>query len=116
VFIVAGVLLAIFVLPAPWGWAAVGLGIGAEVVETIVAMRLLRRRPPGAGSEALIGAVGRAISACRPMGEMRVRGEVWRARCEAGADPGDRVRITAREGATLVVEREPEPYPDRTGR
>lgn len=115
-FIVAGVLLAIFVLPAPWGWVAVGVGIGAEVVETIVAMRLLRRGPPAAGSEALVGATGRVVVACRPIGEVRVRGETWRGRCEAGADPGDRVRVTGRDGATLVVEREPEPYPDRTGR
>lgn len=115
-FIVAGVLLAIFVLPAPWGWAAIGLGIGAEVVETVVAMRLLRRRPPAAGSEALIGAVGRAIGPCQPTGEVRVRGEVWRARCAQGADRGDRVRVAGREGATLVVEREPAAYPDPSGR
>ena len=42
--------------------------------------------------------------ACRPLGEVSVRGEIWQARCEAGADAGDIVRIVGLDGLTLVVE------------
>lgn len=116
VFIFAGFLLFVFFLPAPWGFIALVAGIFLEVGETIVAMSILRRRPPSTGSEALIGAVGRTLGPCRPDGEVRVRGEVWRARCAAGTDGDSRIRVVARDGATLVVEHEPEPYPEPTGR
>jgi membrane protein implicated in regulation of membrane protease activity len=35
---------------------------------------------------------------------VRLGGEIWEARCESGASPGDRVRVTGRDGLTLVVE------------
>jgi len=104
VWIVVAVLLAMFVIPAPWGWPVIGLAVVIEIVETFVWIRLLRRVPARAGAEALIGAVARVTRSCRPIGEVRVNGEVWRARCDVGADAGQRVRVRARDGITLVVE------------
>jgi len=104
VFVILAILLASFILPAPWGWVAIGIGACAEVAETMFWMRLLRRQPVRVGSEALIGASARAISQCRPFGEVRVLGEVWQARCDAGVDAGARVRVRDRVGITLVVE------------
>ncbi len=115
-FAVVAVLLAIFLLPAPWGWVAIVVGVVTEIGETIIWMRLLRRRPTSTGSEALIGAVARAVTPLRPIGEVRVRGEAWRARCATGADADDAVRVLARDGITLVVEPVSEPYPERVGR
>lgn len=103
------ILLAVFVLPAPWGWPAIGLAVVIEVVETLLWIRFLRRLPARAGTEALLGATARVTRACRPIGEVRVSGERWRARCDAGADAGQRVRVLGREGITLVVERASEP-------
>jgi membrane protein implicated in regulation of membrane protease activity len=34
---------------------------------------------------------------------VRVRGEIWRARCEGGAAPGQGVRISSVDGLTLDV-------------
>lgn len=110
VFIVAAILLAIFVLPAPWGWVAIGVGALVEMAETIVWMKLLGRHRTTVGAEALIGAIGRTTSACRPFGEINVRGEAWRARCDAGADADAPVRVLARDGIMLVVERTAEPH------
>jgi membrane-bound serine protease (ClpP class) len=104
VWIVVAILLAVFVLPDPWGLPVVGLAVVVEIVETFVWIRLLRRVPASAGAEALIGAVARVTAACRPIGEVRVNGETWRARCDAGADAGQRVRVRGRDGITLVVE------------
>ncbi|MGH2402595.1 MAG: NfeD family protein, partial [Candidatus Limnocylindria bacterium] len=103
-WIVVAVLLAIFVLPSPWGWPLIGLAVVIEIVETFIWIRLLRRVPASAGAEALIGAMARVTRACRPIGEVRVAGEVWRATCEVGADEGQRVRVRGRDGITLVVE------------
>jgi membrane protein implicated in regulation of membrane protease activity len=42
---------------------------------------------------------------CRPDGQVRLNGELWEARCAEGADRGETVRVTGREGLKLVVER-----------
>jgi membrane protein implicated in regulation of membrane protease activity len=44
-----------------------------------------------------------------PVGQVRVRGELWEARCSDDADVGEAVRIVRIEGLTLVVERVPGP-------
>jgi membrane protein implicated in regulation of membrane protease activity len=38
---------------------------------------------------------------------VRLQGEIWRARCDEGAERGEHVRVTAIEELTLVVERAP---------
>jgi membrane protein implicated in regulation of membrane protease activity len=53
----------------------------------------------------MIGEEAQVVAACRPLGEVRVQGELWRARCDEGADPGETVRIETIEGLTLVVAR-----------
>jgi membrane-bound serine protease (ClpP class) len=103
---VGAVLLALFVAPAPWGLVLVAASAVVEVAETYFWIRFSRRRRIQAGAETLIGARAVVASACRPTGQVRVQGELWRARCEAGADPGETVRIVGREGLTLLVEPE----------
>ena len=39
-----------------------------------------------------------------PLGEVRVRGEIWQERCDEGADAGVAVRIVGLDGLTLIVE------------
>lgn len=96
--------LAFFVLPSPWGIAAVAAGAIVEVGESLFLWRLSHRRAPTTGLESLLGAEATVASACRPLGQVRVRGELWQARCEAGADEGDTVLIRAVDGLQLVVE------------
>jgi membrane protein implicated in regulation of membrane protease activity len=106
VALVVGVLLAVFVVPEPWGYAAVAAGGAIEVAEAGYWLRWTRRRRPETGAEALIGSVARVVDQCRPDGRVRVRGELWAARCPAGADVGEQVRVLALDELTLVVERE----------
>jgi membrane-bound serine protease (ClpP class) len=103
---VGAVLLAIFFAPAPWGLVLVAASAVVEVAETYFWIRFSRRRRIQAGAETLIGARAVVATSCRPAGQVRVQGELWRARCEAGAEPGETVRIVGREGLTLVVEPE----------
>jgi len=51
------------------------------------------------------------VEACRPHGRVRVRSELWEARCEAGADADETVRIESLEGLTLTVVRTAPPRP-----
>lgn len=104
VFITVAVLLAIFVVPDPWRFPVIGVAVVVEVAETLFWMRRSRRGSAKAGVETMIGEVAEVITPCDPIGEVRVRGELWRARCEPNADVGQRVRVRALDGLTLVVE------------
>ena len=102
--LIASIFLAVFVLPSPWGVVAVLAGLAIEVGEATLWVRLSQRRRAQVGAEALVGLVAEVVAACRPYGSVRVHGELWRARSETGADPGDRVRVRALDGLTLLVE------------
>jgi membrane-bound serine protease (ClpP class) len=105
-FLVAMLVLALFVLPPGLGIAAVVLGIVVEVAEVGFWIRFLRRYRVTTGAEGLIGARAEVIAACEPSGRVRLRGEIWHARCAAGARVGDRVTVTGVDGLTLEVEPE----------
>lgn len=96
------IILALF---APWPLNLILVlgGLGIEVVELTWGLRLARRWRPRTGAEAMIGQVAEVVAACRPAGQVRVHGELWQARCDDGADVGQRVRIERLEGLTLVV-------------
>jgi membrane protein implicated in regulation of membrane protease activity len=102
-FVVA-VLLALFVLPSPWGLICVVVAAVVEIGETYFWFWLSRRPRTRVGSETLIGALARVESPCRPEGQVRIQGELWSARCERGADPGDVVRVIGRDDLVLLVE------------
>ena len=99
------VLLAVFVLDGPWRYAAVVTGFSLDVAENLVLLWWSRRRRAAVGVEALVGATGVVVTACRPVGQVRVAGELWRAECPEGADPGDRVEVRAVDGLTIRVAR-----------
>jgi membrane-bound serine protease (ClpP class) len=106
VIFLTGIALALFVVPEAWRIPTV-IGFAVlEVVETTVTWQISRRGTPKVGPETLIGAVGRVVTDCRPDGSIRVRGEIWQARCATGASVGQRVRIMGRERLTLLVEPE----------
>jgi membrane-bound ClpP family serine protease len=105
VIFVAAVLLAIFVLPSPWGLVAIIVGGIWEIAQTIFAIRWSQRRRARVGAEALVGVVAKVVTRCSPRGRVAVGGEIWNARCERGADVGDRVRVNGVQGLTLLVER-----------
>jgi membrane-bound ClpP family serine protease len=106
VIFIGAILLAIYVLPSPWGILAVIAAGIVEVAETGFWFWLSKRRKVQAGAETLIGARGVATSAVRPEGMVRVQGELWSARSDFGVDPGDEVRVVERDGLVLAVERE----------
>jgi len=103
-FLIAMLALALFVLPPGLGIAAVTLGIVVEVSEVGFWMRFLRRYRIRTGAEGLIGASAEVIQRCDPVGRVRLRGEIWHARCSSPADVGERVTVTRVDGLTLEVE------------
>jgi membrane protein implicated in regulation of membrane protease activity len=104
VFLVGMIVLAVVVLPPGWGIAAVTLGIVVEVAEVGFWQRFLRRYRVRTGVEGLIGSRAEVIERCDPRGRVRLRGEIWHARCSSRAEIGDRVTVTGVDGLTLEVD------------
>jgi len=103
VMIAAAVLLALVVLPAPWGLALVVTAIAWEVLEKAFWFSRTKGIPIAIGPEAMIGQSVDVITACKPDGTVRHSSERWNAFCRGGADVGDTVIVEAVERLTLIV-------------
>jgi membrane protein implicated in regulation of membrane protease activity len=97
-------LVALFLLPHPWNEVAVSAAFGWEIATILLLLWYSQRGRAQVGSETLIGRSALVITACFPTGQVKVGGETWRARCEAGATVGQQVRVRAVDGLTLTVE------------
>jgi membrane protein implicated in regulation of membrane protease activity len=107
VALILALIAAIFWLPAPWNYLAVIAAGVWEVVEVAVFVWYSKRRRATTGAEALPGQRGTVVEACRPTGQIRVDGELWRARCDEGADSGEHVIVESLgPDLTLIVKRE----------
>ena len=104
--LLVAVLLAIYVLEEPWNVVVVTSAAAVEVAESVFWIRWSQRRRAKVGAETLIGQTAKVVSPLAPVGQVQVKGELWRAR-STGADPvepGREVRILALEDLTLIVE------------
>jgi membrane protein implicated in regulation of membrane protease activity len=103
--LVAAILLAVYdVVPDAWDAPLIAVAAVVEIAETFFWVWLSRRGRVRMGPETLVGATAEVVAPCRPMGQVRLEGELWRARCEAGADTGDTVLVRGLDGLTLLVE------------
>jgi membrane protein implicated in regulation of membrane protease activity len=97
---------AIVWLPAPWSYIVVAVAALYELAEITVLVWFSRRRGATTGAEALPGSTAVVVEACRPLGQVRLSGELWRARCDEGADAGETVVVEALgPDLTLIVRR-----------
>jgi membrane protein implicated in regulation of membrane protease activity len=98
--LLGGILLAVFVVPWPWGIATVLAGGVLDIAESLVVLRWSRRRRAVTGAEALIG---RTAVVATPT-QVRVAGELWAARADGPLVRGEEVVVRAVDGLTLQVE------------
>ena len=99
-------IVGLFVLPEPWSYIAVAVAAVIEVGELYLWIHFLRRYRVTTGAEGLVGERAEVIEPCEPEGRVRVRGEIWRARCDRPLARGVGVRVVAVDGLTLAVEPE----------
>jgi membrane-bound serine protease (ClpP class) len=96
------------------GGALVALGILSGVTFYFVSRKVLaahRNERVRTGTEEMIGSSAEARSSIDPEGRVWLGGTIWSARLAAGSEPvrlGDRVRVEAVDGLTLVVSPEPQ--------
>ena len=101
------ILAVVLFFALPWPWSLIGSLIALVLFLGELAFwhRRVRGLPRAVGRQRLIGAGGLVITACYPEGQARIQGTIWKARCDSGADAGDRVVVVAVDGLTLVVQR-----------
>ena len=107
-----GTALAFAFLEPPWRWIAIGVLATVEALEILLWLRLRRLRAM-TGKEGMLGTKGRALTNCDPEGQVKVKGQIWKARCPDGARAGDDVVVTGMSGLQLEVR--PAPLPRSTG-
>ena len=111
--IAAVIVGSIFLFDAP-GWQPAVNPVLAVIVSIFVAgfVWLVAKKAleadamrPSHDLEALIGAVGEAKTAIGDEGSVQVAGELWSAKSDQVLPEGTHVRVVARDGFILVVER-----------
>ena len=98
------ILLAIFVLPSPWGLVAMLVALVIDLGEVGFGLWYAKKRKAAVGVSTLVGRKGVAIGELRPEGQVRVGGEIWKARSATGCDAGASVVVCAVDGLRLEVE------------
>ena len=72
----------------------------------IAAAMKARRRTAVTGAEEMIDSRGTVVDWQTGRGNIRIHGEIWSARSDKELKSGDSVRVTRREGLTLIIEPE----------
>jgi membrane protein implicated in regulation of membrane protease activity len=98
--LLGAILLAIFVVPWPWGLVVVIAGGTIDVVESLAMLRWSRRRRAVTGGEPQKGQ--RAIVATPT--QVRIAGELWEARSSHVLVRGEEVVVRGVEELTLLVD------------
>jgi membrane-bound serine protease (ClpP class) len=95
------------------GAALITLGVISAISFYFVTRKVIaahRDSPVRGGTEEMIGALAEARSTIDPEGQAWMQGTIWSARLADPAAPvrlGDKVRVEAVDGLTLVVRAEP---------
>ena len=114
-FIIA-LVISIIVMILLRGYGVVSWGLFISITTAIVVVGALLsiaiikvyKRRPQVGREAIIGAMGEALTDIKNEGFVLVEGEIWRARprgSEEAIKKGDRIRVVSLDGLTLIVEK-----------
>jgi len=96
--------LLLILLPTPWNIVGFLVVIPLWILELLAWNRSMKGRRKAVGAQTLLGREAVVMTACRPRGQVRIDGEIWKARCDAGAGEGDTVRIVDRDNLALIVE------------
>lgn len=93
----------LFFLPDPWRIVFVVVAAFVEVGEVYFWIKFLRRYRITTGVEGMLGERAEVIEACAPEGRVRLRGEIWSARCSSPVKPGEMVTVAGVKGLMLEV-------------
>ncbi len=83
-----------------------GFTIASALITVALGMMLIqqRRRPVVTGDILWVGASGEVVEDFKEEGWVRVKGTLWKARCNHPLNKGDHVQVIQREGLHLIVQ------------
>jgi membrane protein implicated in regulation of membrane protease activity len=97
--LLGGILLAVFVVPWPWGIFPILAGALLEIGESVAFLKWSRRRKSPVGTQALVGRTAVVATST----QVRLAGELWSARSDELLRPGDEVVVQGVDGLALIV-------------
>ena len=89
------------------GWvrvAAIALLAGVEIAEIFIWLRWRKVRAT-TGAEGIVGMTGRVLTDLDPTGQVRVKGQIWKATASERAVEGEDVVVESVTGLELRVSR-----------
>jgi len=104
-----GAILAFIFLDPPWRWIVIGGLLITDAFEIMIWLRWRKKRSI-TGSDTLVAQFGEAIGPLDPEGQVKLRGQIWKARSNEPVARGEWVRVESVEGLTLMVSRSEGPY------
>ena len=108
---IIGTILALIFLEGPWQWVAIAFVASIELFEISIWLKWRKVRAT-TGRESFVGLKGKTLSECRPEGQVRVKGQTWKAYCKAGIDSGQEIVVEGVEGLRLTVAPVEAPAPE----
>jgi membrane protein implicated in regulation of membrane protease activity len=100
---VIGAILAFLFLDPPWRYLLIVLLLLIDCFQIVVWLRWRNRRAVTGHKERLIGAKGETLSDCKPFGQVRVLGQVWKAYCPGGVEVGMPIVVKHVDGLQLEI-------------
>jgi membrane-bound serine protease (ClpP class) len=87
------------------GWLRYAVIAGGALIEIAEITVWLRWRNVAAksGVETMIGMTGVTITDCDPDGQIKIKGQIWKAHANEKIDAGEPVRITGIDGLLLTI-------------
>ncbi|BBP04893.1 hypothetical protein TPL01_13040 [Sulfuriferula plumbiphila] len=106
-FVIGAVILIDTELPGfgiPIGLIVAISAVSAVLIASLAGMALkVRRRTVVSGAEQLLGSVGEVVKCSEDICWARVHSELWQVKSTQVLIPGQHIRVTGREGLTLIV-------------
>ncbi|CAN5727829.1 hypothetical protein BH18ACT15_BH18ACT15_03810 [soil metagenome] len=97
-----GLALSFMFLEWPWRGIVLIPLAALELAEWFLFFKLRKVRSIS-GAESMIGERGVALTHCRPDGQVKVKGQIWKARCPGGVSADSEVVVEGVDGIGLAV-------------
>lgn len=107
VLTIIALVLALLVLPSPWGAVAVAVAAIIDLVETGVFLWWSKRPRHAVGVETLVGREAVVVRVSEGGAQVKIVGELWDARPSGSGSPpvaGARVVVRGVDGLVLLVD------------
>ena len=101
---IIGTALALLFLDGVWRVLVIAAVALVELFEIFIWLRW-RKVKSTTGAEGLVGMKAQVVTECRPEGQIKLKGQIWKAHCRDGAAAGDEVVVDKVDGLRLLVSR-----------